>query len=215
MPAPLLLSGSRYVIQRRNCIPAPKRPGNRFGCLRRRELGYNDSMTSRPSLLTAPESTPGRLLLLLTIGLGARPRLAIFAPDREPVAAAPRFPRPDPGRGPGSAGATSAPATAAPWRWNGAAWMRARRRGWSPTSARPTTWPASAAARSLTLFFENGLLRNLIYPIDRDRFLEAERDGRRRVPRPRRRRALRGAPGDRAHPHRESPCTRRPWPAAK
>jgi murein DD-endopeptidase MepM/ murein hydrolase activator NlpD len=28
----------------------------------------------------------------------------------------------------------------------------------------------------LTLFFENGLLRNLVYPIDRDRFLEVERD---------------------------------------
>ena len=28
----------------------------------------------------------------------------------------------------------------------------------------------------LTLFFENGLLRNLVYPIDRDRFLEAARD---------------------------------------
>ena len=27
----------------------------------------------------------------------------------------------------------------------------------------------------LTMFFENGLLRNLVYPIDRDRFLEAER----------------------------------------
>lgn len=27
----------------------------------------------------------------------------------------------------------------------------------------------------LTLFFENGLLRNLVYPIDRDRFLEAQR----------------------------------------
>lgn len=29
----------------------------------------------------------------------------------------------------------------------------------------------------LTLFFEKGLLRNLVYPIDRDRFLEAARDG--------------------------------------
>jgi len=28
----------------------------------------------------------------------------------------------------------------------------------------------------LTLFFENGLLRNLVYPIDRDHFLEAARD---------------------------------------
>jgi murein DD-endopeptidase MepM/ murein hydrolase activator NlpD len=32
------------------------------------------------------------------------------------------------------------------------------------------------SGRVLTLFFENGLLRNLVYPIDRDRFLWAERD---------------------------------------
>lgn len=34
------------------------------------------------------------------------------------------------------------------------------------------------SGRTLTLFFEGGKLRNFIYPIDRDTYLEAERDGR-------------------------------------
>jgi len=34
------------------------------------------------------------------------------------------------------------------------------------------------SGRTLTLFFENGKLRNFIYPIDRDAFLEAEGNGR-------------------------------------
>jgi murein DD-endopeptidase MepM/ murein hydrolase activator NlpD len=33
------------------------------------------------------------------------------------------------------------------------------------------------SGRTLTLFFEAGKLRNLVYPIDRDTYLEAERDG--------------------------------------
>ena len=32
------------------------------------------------------------------------------------------------------------------------------------------------SGQAMILFFERGLLRNLIYPIDRDRFLEAQRD---------------------------------------
>jgi murein DD-endopeptidase MepM/ murein hydrolase activator NlpD len=31
------------------------------------------------------------------------------------------------------------------------------------------------SGQTMTLFFENGLLRNLVYPVDRDHFLEAER----------------------------------------
>jgi murein DD-endopeptidase MepM/ murein hydrolase activator NlpD len=33
------------------------------------------------------------------------------------------------------------------------------------------------SGQTMTLFFENGLLRNLVYPVDRDHFLEAERVG--------------------------------------
>jgi len=33
------------------------------------------------------------------------------------------------------------------------------------------------SGRTLTLFFENGKLRNFVYPIDRDTYLEAEHDG--------------------------------------
>ncbi len=33
------------------------------------------------------------------------------------------------------------------------------------------------SGQTMTLFFENGLLRNLVYPVDRDRFLAVRRDG--------------------------------------
>ncbi|MCX6556894.1 MAG: peptidoglycan DD-metalloendopeptidase family protein [Candidatus Aminicenantes bacterium] len=131
-------------------------------------------MISRPSLLTR-QRIRRIIWLLLVIGLGVV--LAwLFSPRPEPVAIAPVY-----------RDLKLAEAREMNLRIGSGDFFAAvlERAGLTAPEAarliadiRPAYDLASIrSGRTLTLFFEGGKLRNFIYPIDRDTFLEAEHDG--------------------------------------
>jgi hypothetical protein len=137
-------------------------------------LSYNGPMISGPSLLKR-QRTRRVILLLLVIGLGATLAWR-FYPRTEPVVTAPLYKdlklaeavemKVRIGSGDFFAGVIERAGVTA----QAAARLIA--------DIRPVYDLASIrSGQTLTLFFEGGALRNFIYPLDRDTYLEAERDG--------------------------------------